>query len=243
MTRFAIVTAAALSLLAFASPAFGAARPYDFDGNGRQELAVGDPTYSEAEFPRVAGHAGAGIVVRTDANGLARSGQLLARGHDGFPGQTSNDVQLGRHVASGDFNGDGRADIALLKGTIRRGMVVLYGSPQGIRPSTAVNYNGDDTYFLDATAADVDGDRFDALAVRTARPSRVAISRGGPGGLPPFPSTALPIAPSSMRLADLNRDGHPELAYAEDGRVGVCRGTAGGLGACSSARSARAATD
>jgi hypothetical protein len=59
----------------------------------------------------------------------------------------------------------------------------------------------------------------------------VAIVRGTSAGLAPKRSYALDVT-GKLRLADLDLDGHPELAFAEQSDVGVCRGSATGPHDC-----------
>jgi len=224
--------------LALAAPAMGAARPYDFNGDHRQELAVGLPAFHTqgTQF------AGAALAVHAGRGGLARSAELLTRGQDGFPGAPTNFESLGQAVASGDFNGDGRADIALLRGRSKGGMVVVYGSANGLARSTARDYAG--SLFTQAVGADVNRDGFADLVVRTnAGPNFVRIYRGSSAGLASSPATSLPIAPNVIRLADLDRDGRPELAYSTFEEIGVCAGTASGPAGCTSIPAVPGATD
>jgi hypothetical protein len=215
--------------LALASPAMGAARPYDFNGDHRQELAVGLPAWhTQSTF-----NVGAVLAVQTAKSGLVPSAQLLTRGRDGFPGAPAANEQLGRAVAGGDFNGDGRSDLAMLRGSFTTGMVVVSGSASGLARATARNYAA--PYLTLPTSADVNHDGFFDLAVRSnGSPTRVRIYRGSATGLGSNPAATLAIAPNAMRLGDLNRDGRPELVYSTFDEIGVCGGTATGPADCHS---------
>ena len=228
--------------LAFASPAMGAARPYDFNGDGRQKLAVGLPAWHD----QGAQSAGAAMVLRASRKaGLRASAQLLTRGRNGFPGSPTPFEGLGGHVASGDFNGDGRADLAMLRNGAGNGVVVVYGSAHGLVPASAVSYGAaPGTDYIQAVAADVNHDGFADLAVRRDGANNdVAIFRGSSAGLGGVVQSTLALHPDVMRFADLNRDGFPELVYSTFQEIGVCAGTSGGPAACNSLPAVAGAAD
>jgi hypothetical protein len=228
------------ALLAFASPAMGAARPYDFNGDGRQELVAGMPDWSQQTGGP---SSGAVIVVRTYRRGLRRSAQLITRATTGVPGDPSQNERLGVRVASGDFNGDGSADLVIANqaGRPDTSLLLISGSSRGLDASTATTRaeQGVDLYGAMSTA-DVDRDGFSDLAVvaRPAnRPPKIAIFRGGRGGLRRQRTTTLPPRAELVRFADLDRDRRPDLVFTTSSNfgqedVGVCRGTPAGPRAC-----------
>jgi hypothetical protein len=228
--------------LAFASPAMGAARPYDFNGDGRQKLAVGVPAWHEQDVQ----DAGAAMVLRASRkSGLRASAQLLTRGRNGFPGSPTPFENLGREVMSGDFNGDSRADLAMLRSGAGRGMVVVYGSAHGLVPASAVSYGAaPGTTYTNAVSADVNHDGFADVAVRRSGATNdVAIFRGSAAGLHGAADNTLALHPDVMRFSDLNRDGFPELVYSTFQEIGVCAGTPGGPAGCNSLPAVQGATD
>ena len=82
----------------------------DFDGDGRDDLAVGAPE----EF--VTGEEdGAVTVLMGGANGLSNSRHRgLAAGFDGFPGDAEqHGLQYSYALAAGDFDADGHDDLAI----------------------------------------------------------------------------------------------------------------------------------
>ena len=73
---------------------------YDFDGDGHRELVLGMPG---------SGKDRAGAVVVRDGD----QRQVIGPKDAGLGPPYDSDVEFGRNIASGDFNGDGRADLAM----------------------------------------------------------------------------------------------------------------------------------
>ena len=82
----------------------------DFDKDGLADLAVGH------QDEEVAGQPGAGaatvLMGRFPQLGGERA-RIIAAGVEGFPGQLGGNKALGLSLASGDFDGDGHADLAI----------------------------------------------------------------------------------------------------------------------------------
>lgn len=108
----------------------------DFDGDSYMDLAIGVPGET------VEGKVGAGAVniIYGSQNGLAAAGdQLWKQDTDGLMGTSEWGDHFGATLASGDFDGDGFADLAIgapgetLDGNANAGAVnILYGSAGGI---------------------------------------------------------------------------------------------------------------
>jgi predicted Ser/Thr protein kinase len=175
-------------------------KPYDFDGDGRQDIAVG--------IPGLRHDAGAVAVLAGSAGGMSRRARLLSPSSAGVPERAEPFAHFGDALASADFNGDGYADLAVGapgERSTRAGragaVTVLYGSPHGpgarhaelfLGPSTGAGF-GDTRYGAALVAGDLNGDRFGDLVIGAPgadpRPEAdigsgsVRMLFGGPAGL------------------------------------------------------------
>jgi hypothetical protein len=151
----------------------------DFNGDGRDDLAVGVPS----EDIGTVNAAGAVAVLYGSASGLTAAGNqfwhLNVAGVDGAA--TVND-HFGSALAAGDFNGDGQDDLAIgvpfdqVDGAFLAGSAnVLYGSASGLSAASSQVWHQnnagagaaaeDDMFGSALTAGDFDGDGLDDLAV------------------------------------------------------------------------------
>jgi hypothetical protein len=172
----------------------------DFDSDGHDDLAISIPG-EEVGTIRDAGRV---VILYGTADGLTAAGsQSREQGQRGVRDVAEEDDYFGQSLATGDFDGDGYADLAI--GTpqedvvleVNAGMVnVLYGSPNGLtsegnRAFTLEDYTADDEYGRALAAGDFNGDGFDELAVGIPfedlhswfNIGAVEILHGGSGGL------------------------------------------------------------
>ncbi len=168
-----------------ASDKFGAALATgDFNRDGLADVAIGNPGES------VGGLANAGTVSvlygqRTAPYLRALPGALGTINQDtaDVPGVMEAGDLFGASLATGDFNGDGYADLGIgspgeaIETKARAGAVwILYGSGTGLTAKNAIAFNQDDPDLAGASeagdlmgwalaAGDVTGDKRDDLAV------------------------------------------------------------------------------
>ena len=188
-----------------ASAATRMAMPYDFDGDGYSDLAVG----VIREGLRGKKNAGAVQVLYGSDSGPTARDQLWHQGRKGVKGAVEEGDRFGWSLASGDFNRDGYADLAIgipeedIGTKDDAGAVqVLYGSPTGLTAAgdqvwhqgkkgvPGTNEDGDG-FGRSLAVGDFDADGFADLVVGVAgedvggavNAGRVVVLHGAAAGL------------------------------------------------------------
>jgi hypothetical protein len=183
-----------------AAPRIAPAAPFDLDGDGYGDLATGVPLATADH------HYGAGAVsvLYGSRRGVSAAGnRLVSQSTAGVVGGSESLDQFGTSVASGDFDADGFADLAVgaigedrpSDGTKPFGAVtVLPGSEAGVsgagsrrfRPADA---GSDQVWGGGEATGDLDGDGYDDLVVSAGSQSfdeqvdGVSVLYGSPTGL------------------------------------------------------------
>lgn len=189
----------------------------DFDGDGRIDVAVGAPGRDAVRVTYTRATPGGSHTVWLTPNAASYSYR----------------PQFGHALAIGDFNGDGRSDLAvgapsyttppITDGvTETRGAVFLYlGSAHGLRDQPLAitgPYNGDEPYNLgdSLAAADVNADGRDDLATSLlgSDNGNIRVYHGSPAGLATSYQALDDYEPTSLAFGDVNGDHHPELVVA-----------------------------
>ncbi|MBW8481761.1 FG-GAP-like repeat-containing protein [Actinomadura parmotrematis] len=230
--------AAGLVLGLAAAPATAAARPaarpYDFNGDGRRDLATGSPggkvgTASAAGFVGVAYGAKGGFGTK----------RTLSQAGSAVPGAPEKNDRFGASLASADFDRDGYADLAVGAPGENGGagsVTVLWGSAKGLGRATAYGERGGAKghRFGEALATgDIQGDGSPELFVTVPGTSTYTwLSFGGSAKAAQVPAaraaSAKDVDRSWIASGDVDGDGRGDVAYAwydhDDSEVGHRRG-------------------
>ncbi len=149
----------------------------DFDGDGYADLAVGAP----GDRVGTVDLAGAVNVLYGSSTGLsAAADQLWTQDSTGVVGTSRAGEGFGTALAAGDFNRDGRADLAVgapfdrVDGVSVGGVTILYGTSGGLRAGRSQRWDRSnlpgspakgDRLGAALAAADWDGDGYDDLVI------------------------------------------------------------------------------
>ncbi len=219
--------------------------PYDFDGDGYADLAIGVPTENVGSIK----DAGAVQILFGSAAGPTARDQLWHQNRKGIRDTAERGDEFGYRLASGDFDADGYADLAI--GVPREGLggrrlslagvvQVLYGGPRGLTNRDQVWHqdkagvpgrNGRLHLFGSALAVgDFEGDGYADLVIQVSGEGRAVVLRGSAGGLTGTGSQSWTSGGSMLATGDFNNDGRDDLALDDsDFTVKVLAGSPSGL--------------
>ncbi|MES2774716.1 MAG: FG-GAP-like repeat-containing protein [Bacteroidota bacterium] len=133
-----------------------------------------------------------------------------------------------RHVAVGDFNNDGKQDMAAANYLGNSVSIRLGDGAGGFTGATNITV-GTNPYAV--LIGDFNGDGFADFASANSGSNNISIRLGdGTGNFTGTTTIAISGTPSSIRMADFNNDGFPDLAVrsATIGSVTICLGTGRG---------------
>jgi hypothetical protein len=201
----------------------------DFNGNGVDDLGVGVPS----EDVGAVLNGGAVNVLPGTAGGLTGGGsQQFTEDSPGVAGSTEGDDHFGHLLASGDFNNDNRADLAVAVlfedvGTIvdAGAVTVLYGSASGLSgagsqqltqdtPGVPGSAEAGDAFSQALAAGDFNNNGFLDLAV--GAPSEDVGAAMDAGAVNVLPGTAGGLTGSGSQQFTEDTSGVPDTVEADD---------------------------
>ncbi len=148
---------------------------------------------------------------------------LLGNGAGGFTAATGGPIPTGsplpggsipQSLATGDFNGDGKLDLAVVNFASNT-VTVLLGTGTGqfnTAPGSPIPVGASPVF---VASADINGDQKADLIVANSGDNTLTVLLGDGTGrfvAAPGGSIALATAPQAIALGDLNKDGSPDIA-------------------------------
>jgi Bacterial Ig-like domain (group 3)/FG-GAP-like repeat/FG-GAP repeat len=160
---------------------------------------------------------------------------LLGNGSGGFTPAAGSPVTVGMQphgVTVGDFNGDGKQDLAVVNAGSNNVTVLLGNGSGGFAPAAGSPVTVG-TFPLSVAVGDFNGDGIQDLAIANSTSANVVVLLGnGSGGFAPASGSPFPAGKGagSVAVGDFNGDGIEDLATANqiDGTVTVLIGNGSG---------------
>ena len=208
------------------------------EGPSEVLLGKGDGTFTVGSFGNVNGGVASDSIVAADFNGdgkldlveacTALDDQpcnlllfLFGNGDGTFMQSLGPPLTFygSQSMAVGDFNGDGKPDLAVTNSGAN-GVNVFLNDGGGLSAVSAIPATGNSPSSI--AAADFNGDGKLDLAVANSGSNNVTILLGnGDGTFTSAASPATGMAPNSLTVGDFNGDGVPDLAVANAGSSNV----------------------
>ena len=201
----------------------------DFNGDGFADLAVS----AIGEALGVAGDAGVVHILYGSTDGLSAAGnQVFHQNHSGVQEVAEERDWFGWTLTTGDFNGDGFADLAVSAPTETLGAArgagivhILYGSANGLtargsqvfhqnRPGIKEAVEGGEGFGWALTTGDFNGDGFADLAV--SAPTETLGAARGAGIVHILYGSTDGLSAAGNQVFHQNRSGVPEIPEAND---------------------------
>jgi hypothetical protein len=232
----AITALGGLSVVGLAPSASSAvtipAKPYDFDGDGYVDQAIGSP------YGTVSGHKYAGfvnIIYGSTAGVNKARHQVFSQNTAGVPGGAEASDHFGYSLASADFDHDGYADLAVgvpdedtTNGANAGTIDFLWGSPSGLSAAQAGAADEFDTpgaahrWGESLAVGDIEHDGWSELFITMPGTSNFAWLFFGP--LPPAAAKAAASKPAPRPGEAVSRASAKRVEGAKD-RVGTLSAT------------------
>jgi hypothetical protein len=198
----------------------------DFDNDGFGDLAVGVPHESVEGAAGDLYDAGAVNIFYGSAVGLATTGnQLFTQSSPGIPELAERTDEFGSALAAGDFNNDGRDDLAIgapkenVNGSNQAGtVIVLYGGRAGLSttgsqnwhqgsPGIAGDVEGGDNFGSSLATGDFNGDNRADLVVGS--PGESITDQGSAGSVNVIYGSAAGLSATGNQILNQSTDGVP----------------------------------
>jgi hypothetical protein len=173
-----------------------------------------------------------GLHVYPHANGPGLASVVTYPLADASPDPGSPDVNYWG-IAIGDFNGDGRKDVAIansneLDAQYRRTFVIMHQAVNGTMLAPVTKYLAGGGYVGEMVSADFDRDGDDDLVVRRANETGFSYHQQQSGsllaGVYVQMLTGNPETNDSLAVGDINRDQCPDLVYATGLGLAIAKG-------------------